>query len=108
MPLPEAYVALRSIRPVSSMSLSIGGSATSTGSLNVTLTWIVSPGPYVPLAFGDETNTALGRQPSTSREPAPGGSRPSAPGSGSVRFAAAPSDRADIEPPLRARADGDV
>ena len=107
MPFPEAYVALRSTRPVSSSS--VGEPATDTGLPNVTLTWIVSPWPYVPLAFGDETDATLGGPPpSTSRRPAPGASSPSAPGSGSVRFAAARSDWADIEPPLRRRADGDV
>ena len=58
MPFPEAYVALRSTRPVSSSS--VGEPLTLTDSVNVTLTWIVSPVRYVPVWFGDETATIAG------------------------------------------------
>ena len=100
MAFPRTYVALRSTRPVSSSS--VGEPATATGLPNVTLTWIVSPWPYVPLAFGDETDATLGGPPppSTSRRPAPGASRLAKAGEARYRRAASPSDRADIEPPL--------
>ena len=107
VPDPRGYVALRSVLPVSSSS--VGEPETRTGSENVTLTRIVSPDRYVPVRFGDETDTTWGGRPSTARAPAPGASRPSEPGSGRVRTAVRPlGPSAVIEPPLRARADGDV
>ena len=63
MPFPRTYAAVRSVAPVSSSS--VGEPATVTGSPNVTLTCIVRPGPYVPLAFGDETATTPGASAST-------------------------------------------
>ena len=79
---------------------------TSTGSSNVTLTAIVAPARYAPVAFGDETDATPGGAASTrsTGEPA---SRPSPAGAGSVRFAALPV-LSLIVPPLRERADAFV
>ena len=96
MPLPDAYVALRSVLPVSSSSR--GEPETATVSVNVTLTRIVSPGLYVPVRFGDETDSIRGGRPSTAR---PVMQWPSSRASD----AGWPSSTATTELPLRARAD---
>ena len=59
MPLPPAYVALRSVSPVSSSS-SGDPPATVTSSLNATVMLITEPAPYVPSASADVTFSTYG------------------------------------------------
>ena len=77
---------------------------TVTRSEKFTAMWRVSPIPYVPVRFGDETDSTLGRMPSTARLDDPA-SEPSPPGPGSARIAALPVASAIEEPAGTERAD---
>ena len=73
-PLPASYTACRSVSPVSS---TIRGSlVTSTSSSKATSMRIVSPTPYVLLAFGDETDSTRGATASIRMPWADAASRP--------------------------------
>ena len=104
MPDPEAYAAARSVAPVSSSSDGAPRAvSTVTFSEKPTATWIVSPAPYDPVAFGDETFSTRGRTPSTDRPDVPASERlPD--GAGSSRSAALPATSSTVLP-LRERAD---
>ena len=104
MPDPEAYAAARSVAPVSSSSEGKPCVVLAdTASEKVTLTMIVYPAPYDPVAFGDETFSTRGRTPSTDRADMPASERlPD--GAGSSRFAGLPAASSTV-PPLRERAD---
>ena len=76
---------------------------TSTGSSNVTLTAIVAPTRYAPVAFGDETDATPGGAVSSSMPDVPA-SESAEPGAGSASRAALPASSA-IAPPSRDSAD---
>ena len=101
VPDPEAYAAAP---PVSSASEGRPCVVLAdTASEKVTLTMIVSPAPYGPVAFGDETFSTRGRTPSTDRPDVPASERlPD--GAGRSRFAGLPAASSTV-PPLRERAD---
>ena len=102
---PASYLPNRS--PAASSSLSaIDGSvppraSTFTSSSNETVIWITEPGPYAPLAFGDETDTARGATVSGTIALA-WASEPGERGSGSPKSTALPS--ASVTAPLDVRA----
>ena len=77
---------------------------TVTRSEKFTAMWMVSPITYVPVRFGDETDTTSGRFPSTARADEPE-SEPGPPGSGSARVAALPVASAREEPASSRSAD---
>ena len=109
VPPPEAYVAILSCPPTSRAS---PGAAPryETFPLNLTVMLTVCPTPYTPPDA--ETDATWTGPPSTCRDFNGNGygecSSPYSSGSASARFAAAPFDRAVMEPPLRRRADVDV
>ena len=83
-----------------------GSPATRTSSPKVTLTAIVVPARYAPVAFGDETDTTSGRAVSSSMPDVPASvSPPDRPDKS--RSASLPASSL-IVPPLRDRADAPV
>ena len=96
-PEPESYAAALSVAPVSSSSA--GAPATVTASEKFTAMWIVLPVAYVPVRFGDETDTTDGGSVSIamSVEPLSEFGRP---GSGRSRPRAAPL-AVEMLPPSR-------
>ena len=98
-PDPEAYRAPRSVSPVSSHSR--GAPVTVTRSEKFTAMWRVLPIPYVPVRFGDETDSTAGGVSIAMRPEPP--SEPGEPGGGRSAFACIPVAFSAIEPPGPAR-----
>ena len=98
-PDPEAYLAPRSVSPVSSHSR--GAPVTVTRSEKFTAMWMVSPITYVPVRFGDETDTTMGGVSTATRAEPP--SERGEPGGGRSAFACIPVAFSAIEPPGPAR-----
>ena len=102
MPDPDSYTALRLTPPAASVpSSSRGAPVTFTAASKSTLTRIVSPSPYTPVPFGDETDsTPVCVSIAMALEPP---SESGEPGGGRRALAWMPVPTSVIEPPGPAR-----